>query len=434
MILPLLPIFCKEIGISSVGYGIIVGAVGLSRFLSNVPAGWLADKFGRRPLLISGPAITAIGIVGMGLSSSFFPFLGCRILTGVGGALDMTAGQLYLSDISTPKNRARIFAPAVIAFSSGSVVGPAVGGWLAGHFSIQIPFFVVSTCIVGVVLINYLVLPETKKKLNLESKKKLDSSISIYKQLKEMLLNCKPLIKQRDIRSILYVHSSFWFASSSCIYTMLPLLGTENLLLTPSEVALWYVSLAIFNIVGTTLSAKISDKYGRKVTLVPSTILIGIATFLMPFVSSYAHLTALVCLWGCGGALFGANTSAYIIDKTTERTRSHALVLLRSCSDLGLMLGGIFAGTLNQYVSSNSPFLLAAFLVSAAGAHMAIRASDSFFISKSRQKSSELSNAISQTKHQENNNNDDDDKLSSTNFCKKEQQQQNDKNSSVKDS
>jgi len=373
MILPLMPMFCKEIGVSAAGYGVMVGAVGLSRLCTNAPAGFLADRVGRRPLLISGPAITAVGIVGMGLSHSFYPFLCGRILTGIGGSLDMTAAQLYLSDISTPRNRAQILAPAVMAFSAGSVVGPAIGGWLAGNFSMQLPFFVVGGCIAGVVANNYLMLPETRKNLNTAT----GSNKTLRHQLSKMFSQCKPLLRQRDIRSVLCMHGSFWFVSSSCIYTMLPMLGTELFSLSPSEVAVWYVTMSVINILGTRLSAKMSDTYGRKIVLVPGAAFISMATLLMPFADSYSALTALVCFWGIGGAMFGANTTAYLTDKTTDGTKSQALMLLRSCADIGLMLGGAFAGIMSQFVSADAPFILASLLMSGSGIHMAFRASES---------------------------------------------------------
>ena len=367
-----MPAFCKEIGVSSGGYGVIVSAVGLSRLISNLPAGWMADKFGRRPLLIGGPAITSIATAGMGLSTSFYPFLFCRILTGVGGALDMTAAQLYLSDISTRANRARIFAPAVMAFSAGSVVGPAIGGYLASNYSMNVPFLLVSAGIAGVVLNNYLMLPETKT----NTQYVVRHEESFKKQLKSMISQWKPLLKTTDIRSVLYLHGSFWFVSSSCIYTMLPMIGAEIYSLSTSEIATWYVTMALINIIGTKITAYLSDQYGRKVALVPAAALIATSTALMPFACNYSQMTSLIVMWGCGGALFGANTTAYLTDKLTEGTKTQGLCLLRSCADIGLMSGGAFAGILSQYVSYGAPFMLSALLVSAAGCHMAFRASE----------------------------------------------------------
>ena len=57
-----MPIFARDLGLSTAEYGVIVSVMGLSRLLANIPAAWAAEKYGRRPLLIGGPAITAIGL------------------------------------------------------------------------------------------------------------------------------------------------------------------------------------------------------------------------------------------------------------------------------------------------------------------------------------------------------------------------------------
>ena len=65
-------------------------------------------------------------------------------VTGVGGSLQMTGAQMYLSDISTPKNRARTNAPTGMAFGIGAVAGPALGGYLADTLNMRAPFLVVA--------------------------------------------------------------------------------------------------------------------------------------------------------------------------------------------------------------------------------------------------------------------------------------------------
>lgn len=54
----------------------------------------------------------------------------------------MTAAHLYLSDISTPANRARTIAPLVAAWSVGGTIGPAIGGFLADRWGLQVGYLV----------------------------------------------------------------------------------------------------------------------------------------------------------------------------------------------------------------------------------------------------------------------------------------------------
>ena len=102
----------------------------------------------------------------MGLTatvSTLSELVAFRFLNGVGGSLQMAGAQMYLSDISTPANRARTMAPIGMAFAAGATVGPGIGGLMAEHFGFRTPFFLVAGAMGLVSLANYMYLPETRK-------------------------------------------------------------------------------------------------------------------------------------------------------------------------------------------------------------------------------------------------------------------------------
>lgn len=118
--------------------------IGFTRIVFNIPAAWATERFGRRSTLIGGPLLSAIGMGLTATANSFYELVSFRFLTGVGGSLQMTGAQMYLSDISTPKNRARTNAPTGMAFGIGAIAGPALGGYLADTISMRAPFLAVA--------------------------------------------------------------------------------------------------------------------------------------------------------------------------------------------------------------------------------------------------------------------------------------------------
>ena len=102
--------------------------MGFTRLLLNVPLAVAADTYGRRPLLVGGSATAAAGMGVTGLATGFGELFASRVLTGGGGGAQQAGAQMYLSDISTPANRARTMAPMSIAFSAGAAIGPSIGG------------------------------------------------------------------------------------------------------------------------------------------------------------------------------------------------------------------------------------------------------------------------------------------------------------------
>lgn len=110
--------------------------------------------------------VTAIGMWMCGLSSSYPQLLFWRFFTGIGSALQasrhpwprplrrrqlmqnpapakqMSGAQLYLADVSTRDNRARVLGANTSAALLGVSVGPAIGGNLAELSGTSAPFFV----------------------------------------------------------------------------------------------------------------------------------------------------------------------------------------------------------------------------------------------------------------------------------------------------
>ena len=72
------PLFATEFGVGAAAIGLTLSSFALARLILNVPLGVLSDRYGRRMLLISGPIITGIGMVGSGLSQNIEQLLACR--------------------------------------------------------------------------------------------------------------------------------------------------------------------------------------------------------------------------------------------------------------------------------------------------------------------------------------------------------------------
>ena len=59
-----MPLFARDLGVSPGELGCVIGVMGATRLLFNIPSAWAAERFGRRPLLAGGPLFTAAGMAG----------------------------------------------------------------------------------------------------------------------------------------------------------------------------------------------------------------------------------------------------------------------------------------------------------------------------------------------------------------------------------
>jgi DHA1 family tetracycline resistance protein-like MFS transporter len=152
-------------------YGLFSTVWSLMQFLFSPLQGALSDRFGRRPIVLLSNFGLCFDYVLMALAPSLFWLFAGRVLSGVTAASIATANA-YIADVTPPEKRAGAFGMMGVAFSVGFILGPALGGVLAGY-DLRLPFWVAA----GLSLLNGLygliMLPESLPK---ESRSKWDWS------------------------------------------------------------------------------------------------------------------------------------------------------------------------------------------------------------------------------------------------------------------
>jgi len=98
--------------------------------------GKLSDLYGRKPLFLTAISIFLIGSVACTFSESMFQLAGFRALQGLGAGGLFSLALTILGDIVSPRERAKYQGYLVAVFGTSSVVGPLVGGFLAGQAQI----------------------------------------------------------------------------------------------------------------------------------------------------------------------------------------------------------------------------------------------------------------------------------------------------------
>jgi MFS family permease len=107
--------------VSSSAFGLVVAAL---------PAGWLADRWGRRRTLLLGVLLEAVGHIVRALWLAEPVVLGAGFVTGLGQAFFQIAAAPFLTDHSTPRERTHLFSTFFASALLAGVVGNALGGAL----------------------------------------------------------------------------------------------------------------------------------------------------------------------------------------------------------------------------------------------------------------------------------------------------------------
>ncbi|REL28354.1 MFS transporter [Thalassotalea euphylliae] len=130
MILPVFAIYGPELtGFSPIWLGLAIGAYGLTQALLQIPMGILSDKFGRKPIIMGGLVVFAIGSVVAAMSDSIYGVVLGRALQGMGAIA--SAILALAADLTREEQRPKVMATIGmfigLSFTLALVVGPLVG-------------------------------------------------------------------------------------------------------------------------------------------------------------------------------------------------------------------------------------------------------------------------------------------------------------------
>ncbi|MCR6630098.1 MAG: MFS transporter [Magnetospirillum sp.] len=106
MVIPVLSLYAQSFGIGPALIGLVITAFGVARLFVNLPAGILADRYGRRALLWGGPLVLGGASVAAALAEDFAALLLWRFVQGVGSGLYMTGAMVAIADLGDSRSRA----------------------------------------------------------------------------------------------------------------------------------------------------------------------------------------------------------------------------------------------------------------------------------------------------------------------------------------
>ncbi|MBU7317993.1 MFS transporter [Paenibacillus oleatilyticus] len=140
LIVPIMPKFMESLGITGGIMGLLVAAFSLTQLLCSPLAGRLADSFGRKRMIVIGLTVFAFSEVLFGIASSPALLFVSRLLGGISAAMIMPAVMAYAADITTKEERAAGMGYINAAITTGFIIGPGIGGYIA-EFGIRVPFY-----------------------------------------------------------------------------------------------------------------------------------------------------------------------------------------------------------------------------------------------------------------------------------------------------
>ena len=166
IIIPLTPFWAERFGASPALVTLLFATHSGFALVFSFVWGWVSDRWGRKPVLILSLMGSVMSFAWLGLADALWMLFAARALGGVFGA-NIAVAQAYIADVTPPEDRAKGMGMMGAAFGLGFVLGPAIGGLLAGSDpadpDFRTPFFVAAGVSFVAVLVGIFFLREPER-------------------------------------------------------------------------------------------------------------------------------------------------------------------------------------------------------------------------------------------------------------------------------
>ena len=166
IIIPFIPYWAEHFAATPDVVALLFATYSTVAFVFSFVWGWVSDRWGRKPVLLLALGGSVVSFAWLGFAEALWMLFAARALGGVFGA-NIAVAQAYIADVTPPEQRARGMGMMGAAFGLGFVLGPAIGGVLAGgdpaHPDFRTPFFAAAGVSFVAVVVGLVVLREPER-------------------------------------------------------------------------------------------------------------------------------------------------------------------------------------------------------------------------------------------------------------------------------
>jgi DHA1 family tetracycline resistance protein-like MFS transporter len=350
LVLPLIPFLGLSLGLTPSQIGLIISVFSICQLFASPITGKLSDHFGRKPLFILSQISTFIGFIFLGFATTAILLIVARLIDGLLGS-NMTVSQAYISDITEPKHRTRVYSYSSGVFGAGLIFGPLIGGILS-RINYSVPmFFAAAITMISIALV-ILFLPETVPKKTEKISLSFNDVIPIA--------DVKHFVRTHQIRNILlnffiYTIAFFIFISN------IGLLAEAQFHATADQVSFYMVWIGIIRVgIQTVLVARILRFFGENRVLVTGIISMIISMIAIVFSTEYLFVYVPLIFLAYGTGVSRPLLTSKLTNSVTQKETGAILGVNNSLTSVAQIIAPILGGFIIEYLPSQTLPLLSA--------------------------------------------------------------------------
>jgi len=359
----MLPAVKDTFGINPVQIGAIIMAKELAAGLSSLPGGMLSDylRHHRVQIMALCMLVFAAGWLMIAFSPIYQLLMVGMMIIAVAGTIWHLPSLAELGRLFT-QSRGTVLAVHGAGGSLGDILGPVITGMLLGAMSWQgiISMYTVVPLIIAVWIL--WAFGRNHNAINVARESGLEEKDDLKAQLKIT----RKILRRTHIWRVNLV-AGFRGMCFTILITFLPLFMNEDLGFSSKSIGFHFGLLWTIGIVASPMMGHLSDRWGRKVVLVPSLLYSCLFIILLALIGIGGWFTLIIAMLGISVRSDYSLVSATILDITGDQMATTMLGVLSFTRFLMGAASPLIAGALYQYYGMQATlfFVAALFLASA---------------------------------------------------------------------
>ncbi|CAB1072138.1 major facilitator superfamily MFS_1 [Olavius algarvensis Delta 1 endosymbiont] len=349
IVVPLLPIYARDLGASGLYVGLIFGAFSISRTFFLPYFGRLSDLKGRKPIIVPGFLAYALISIAFIYSEAVNTLIVIRFFHGIASAMLMPVIQAYIGDITPSGREGTTMGLFNMSLFLGLSIGPLIGGVIKDSFSLQASFISMgSLALIGFCLSLWL-LPPTSSEIGIKNR---DDSFT-----------WKTLLYDRHLVGLFL----FRFAYVVCVGIMwgfIPLYADAKFAASSSLIGV-LIMLGIF--VSGLLHIPmgyLADRISKKLMVVTGGLIVCYAIFSFEWADRIQDLVTSSIFFGLGGGIaMPALMAMAVLRGSKTNAMGSVMALLTVAHSLGMLSGALLGGLMMDFFKLGWAFPLGAVIM-----------------------------------------------------------------------
>jgi MFS family permease len=342
MLLPDVQLRAERLGAPGWMIGVILSSMFVVQTLVSPVWGGVSDRTGRKPVIVACTLLSGIAMLVYTQSTVVWIILLSRILAGFGAA-NVATVQAALADSATQEERTAVMGQLGAASTTGLIVGPAIGGFLASQGGALILGGVAGLCSLIGTLAVILFVPNTRPSVQDRERKRAGW---------RMLQGHRVLIVLFSVASV------GWF-SLACLEGTFGRLLERNLGQGQLAFGLIFAYESLLSVLVQSLLVKrASDRLGDRQLLTWAFVLQGFGLAAMPFAPSLPMIVVASTVFSFGNAFLNPSINGWCSRATPENRQGELFGLLQSARSVGFVVGPVLGGAMFDW-RPPAPYMLA---------------------------------------------------------------------------